>query len=179
MNKFKKILATVLVGIVLLGGMVFGAPVTADSATLTLTTNIESFVGVKVIKYSESPLEVDGGKEWFEGLTNTIDSAVTVSETGGSYKEIAYLAYYANIPFTLTVKLPKMSGTGSNTYTIGYEANIGLSSLTADAGTTHKTIDTTENVSALLVETNINYGEYNLAPADTYSATMTFEIEAQ
>lgn len=65
MNKFKKILATALVGIVLLGGMVFGA---TETATVTITANVSETA-------LNSGIRVRGGD-----LTTTITSQATFED---------------------------------------------------------------------------------------------------
>lgn len=171
--------------ILLIAGIVFaafGADVTSGSADFKVTTTIEQFVGVKVIN-SGTTIPDPTGRTWYDGFTSINNSPVTVTQTGQTYVEVADLVYFANIPFELTVDLPPLSGTGGNPYTIGYTSMILGDSFSS--GASGASVATVESMGASgasanggTITMNLNSSDYNSAPADTYTATITFNITA-
>lgn len=190
MKAIQRISALIVAGVLLFSAAVFAADVTEGTAQFSVTTKIEQFVGVKVLN---SGTEISNGnnaldKPWFDGLTTINNSPVTVGESGSDYVEVAMVAYYANTPFKLTVDLPRLSGSNGNSYTIGYASNIMGKSFTADQGDETGIFGASVVIQTSLsdgasanggpIEMNLNSSDYNLAPADTYSATIVFHITA-
>ncbi len=173
----KKIMVLILV--MLVGCALFAVDVTSGSAQFDITTKIEQFVGVKVLNSGTTiPNSLD--KPWYDDLTSITNSPVTVSETGSTFNEVAKVAYCANTPFSLTVNVPHLSGTGVNTYTIGYSSKIlgeDISSGTTNGVVVDEpSLTTGASVNGGEIKINVNKGEYDLAPADTYTATIVFNI---
>lgn len=171
--------------ILLIAGIVFaasGADVTSGSADFAVTTTIEQFVGVKVLN-SGTTISAPAGKPWYDAFSSINNSPVTVAASGATFVEVASVVYYANTPFELTVDLPHLSGTNGNPYTIGYSSKI-----IGDDFSSGSTGETVVKVTSLgangaqanggTITMNLNEGDYDSAPADTYAATIKFYIDA-
>lgn len=187
MKAIQRISALIVAGVLLFSAAVFAADVTEGTAQFSVTTKIEQFVGVKVLN-SGTDIPEDLNKESYDDLKSITTSPVTVGESGSDFVVVAMVAYYANTPFELTVDLPRLSGSSGNSYTIGYASDIMSKFFTSDEG------DETGIFGATVVEEtsplngasanggpiaiNLNTSDYNLAPADTYSATIVFHITA-
>jgi len=186
MKTIQRMSALIVAGVLLLSGAAFGTDITDGTSQFDITTKIEQFVGVKVLNSGTTMTDTPMDKAWFESLTTINNSPVTVGETGSTYNEVAMVAYYANTPFQLTVNLPRLSGSSGNSYTIGYASNILGEGFTEEWGQTtgimgalvveETTLSDGASVNGGSILINLNSSDYNLAPADTYSATITFNI---
>jgi PPE-repeat protein len=183
MNKFKKVLTMILVGVVLLGGVVFGAPVENDSAELAITTTIENMVSVKLIdKNYGATLDTK------ESYTNAaeVSTLVEVDNTYFTPTLIRQVAWFSNTEFKLTMEATPLTTTGTdeqNSHKIHYKVTVDVNSY--DTSNTSAEPVLISNVltdgigvgnKKILIE--IDSTTYNGAPADSYSGTITFNIES-
>lgn len=187
MNKFKKVLTMILVGVVLLGGVVFGEDAIGDSAELTITTTIENMVSVKLIdKNYGATLDT---KESYTNAAAEVSTLVEVDNTYFTPTLIRQVAWFSNTKFKLTMEATPMVADEQNSHKIHYKVTAGT-----ETGTGTGTYDTSStSAEPVLISDDLTGGigvgnkkilieidstTYNGAPADDYAGTITFDITA-
>lgn len=175
----KKYLLTTLLIISLVGFMVFAVDAT-DNFTLSTTIGATNLMKVTTAAIGANTLTA------YNGLTDFTNFPVTAAnlDTGNP---IAYLTTLTNnrLGYSIAVKVLAMESTAADYY-INYTLYVGPSlSVTTDDDdevTANTTID--ENTFSALtgnsyaIKVKIDADDFNAAPNDTYTGTVTFNYTA-